>query len=57
MKRLLVLSAAVLFIGGFAALTVRAVIERGVNVFSFVSVFIVVLLAVGVIGALLHPPR
>jgi hypothetical protein len=55
--RLLVFGAALLFIAGFAVLTLSAVSEQGFNVFSAISLFILLLLAVGVIGALRNPPR
>jgi hypothetical protein len=55
--RLLVLLAALVFIGGFAFLTYRALEEQGVTVLGLVSVFILVLLAVGIVGALRNPPR
>jgi hypothetical protein len=57
MTRTLVMSAAVLFIAGFAVLTIHAVAEQGVSVASVVSFFVLLLLGVGVIGALRHPPR
>lgn len=57
MRRLLVLGAALLFITGFAFLTYAAIVREGVGAGSVVSVFIVVLLAVGIVGALRHPPR
>ncbi len=57
MTRRLVFGAALLFIGGFAVLTVYEVKEQGFGVFSAISLFILVLLAVGVIGALRNPPR
>jgi hypothetical protein len=55
--RLLVLAAALLFIAGFAFLTYRALSEQGITALGVVSVFILVLLAVGIIGALRNPPR
>ena len=57
MRRLVVLGAALVFISGFAFLTLTAVIEQGFSAASALSVFILVLLAVGVIGAMLNPPR
>jgi hypothetical protein len=57
LTRLLVFGAALLFIAGFAVLTLSAVAEQGFNVLSAISLFILVLLAVGVIGALRNPPR
>jgi hypothetical protein len=57
MNRRLVLAAALLFIGGFAFLTYHALAEQGITLLGLVSVFILVLLAVGIIGALRNPPR
>jgi hypothetical protein len=57
MNRRLVLAAALVFIAGFAFLTYRAFAEQGVTVLGLVSVFILVLLAVGIVGALRNPPR
>jgi hypothetical protein len=57
MARILVLAAALVFIGGFAFLTYRALAEQGVTLLGLVSVFILVLLAVGIVGALRNPPR
>jgi quinol-cytochrome oxidoreductase complex cytochrome b subunit len=57
MTRLLVLGAALAFIAGFAFLTVAAVLEEGLNAETVLSIFIVVLLAVGIVGALRNPPR
>ena len=57
MTRMVVMCAALLFILGFAALTVHAVAEQGVSLASVVSFFVLVLLGVGVIGAIRHPPR
>jgi hypothetical protein len=57
MSRLVVLGIALFFIAGFAFLTVVAVIEQGLTVASFVSAFILALLAIGIVGALRNPPR
>jgi hypothetical protein len=57
MTRLLVLGAALIFIVGFAFLTVSAALHQGVTLASLLSIFILVLLAVGVLGALFNPPR
>jgi hypothetical protein len=56
-RRVFVLIAALLFIVGFAFLTVVAVTEEGFTIASLLSVLILVLLGVGIIGALLNPPR
>jgi hypothetical protein len=51
-----VLGIALVFIAGFAFLTVAAAIEQGVTLASVISAFILVLLAVGIVGALRNPP-
>jgi hypothetical protein len=56
-RRLLVFCALLLAIAGFALLTFGAIREQGFNVFSAISLFILLMLAVGVIGALRNPPR
>jgi hypothetical protein len=57
MTRLLVLGVALMFIAGFAFLTFASVVEGGFTLASLLSVFILVLLAVGIVGALRNPPR
>ncbi len=57
MTRLLVLGAVLVFIAGFAFLTVAAISKEGVTFATLLSVFILVLLAVGIVGALRNPPR
>jgi hypothetical protein len=57
MTRLLVLGAALIFIAGFAFLTYRAVVEQGFTPASLLSVLIVVMLSIGIVGALRNPPR
>lgn len=52
MTRRLVLIAALIFIAGFAFLTFAAMAEQGVTLAGLLSIFILVLLGVGVIGAL-----
>ena len=56
MRRQAVLAAALVFISGFAFLTVAAAIEQGVTAATFISIFILVMLAVGIVGALRNPP-
>jgi hypothetical protein len=55
--RRLVLAAALLFIVGFAFLTLSAVSQQGFTLLSAVSIFVLVLLGVGIVGAMLNPPR
>ncbi len=57
MRRILVLGAVLVFIAGFAFLTVAAAIEQGFTVASLISILILVLLAVGIVGALRNPPH
>jgi uncharacterized membrane protein len=57
MRRILVLGAVLVFIAGFAFLTVVAAIEQGFTIASLISILILVLLAVGIVGALRNPPR
>ena len=57
MNRLLVLGLGLVFIALFAFLTFAAVVEEGFSLASVLSVFILVLLGVGIIGSLRNPPR
>jgi hypothetical protein len=57
MRRIFVLGAVLVFIAGFAFLTVVAVIEQGFTVASLLSILILAMLAIGIVGALRHPPR
>jgi hypothetical protein len=57
MRRLVVLGVALMFIAGFAFLTFASVVDRGFTLGSLVSIVILVLLAVGIVGALVNPPR
>lgn len=57
MRRAAVLGAALLFIAGFAALTLIATAESGFSLASLVSVLILLLLGIGIVGALRNPPR
>ncbi len=57
MTRLLVLGVVLLFVTGFAFLTLSAVSQQGFTLASAISIFVLVLLAVGVVGALFNPPR
>jgi predicted membrane channel-forming protein YqfA (hemolysin III family) len=54
--RAAVLGAALLFILGLLALTVHAAVSGGIDVLTVLSVFVLALLALGIVGALLHPP-
>ncbi|MGH2853204.1 MAG: hypothetical protein ACRDLF_03310 [Solirubrobacteraceae bacterium] len=48
---------AALFIVGFAFLTLSAIAAHGFTLGSAISIFLVVLMGVGIFGALLNPPR
>jgi hypothetical protein len=56
-RRIAVFGAALIFIAGFAFLTFTAVVEQGVTLGSLLSIFVVVLLGIGIVGALLSGPR
>jgi len=55
-RRNLVLGAVLVFIVGFAFLTFVAVTEQGFTLASLLSVLILLLLVVGILGALRNPP-
>jgi len=57
MRRVVVLGLALVFIAGMAFLTFSAVVERGFTLASLLSVLIVLMLAIGIVGALRNPPR
>ena len=57
MTRVFVLVLALVFIAGFAALTISAIAEQGLSAAAVISIFILVQLAVGILGALRNPPR
>jgi hypothetical protein len=55
-RRIGVLVVALIFIAGFAFLTLAAVIDQGFTLASLLSILILILLAVGIVGALRNPP-
>ena len=57
MNRTIVLFLALVFIVGFAVLTIAAIDQEGLTGESAIAIFILILLAVGVIGSLRNPPR
>jgi hypothetical protein len=57
LTRLLILILAALFITGFAYLTIGTIAEQGLTLAGLLSVLILLLLGVGVVGALFNPPR
>lgn len=54
--RTVVTAVAIVAIGGFAFLTVATILEHGLDVLTLVSLGILVLLAVGILGALGSQP-
>ncbi len=52
-----VLGAALVFIAVLLALTVHAASTGGTDILTVVSVVVLALFAVGIVGALLHPPE
>lgn len=55
--RFLVFLSALLFVLGLALLTVLYIKNNGVTFVGVVGVIVLVVCGVGVLGALLHPPR
>jgi NADH:ubiquinone oxidoreductase subunit 6 (subunit J) len=56
-SRVVVLAVTVVFIAGLAALTVSDFVNHGVTVVGVLAILILVLFAVGIVGALRHPPQ
>jgi hypothetical protein len=56
MARTAMLAVAVASIAGFLYLTIYAAADRGFTVLTVVSVLIVLLLGIGIVGALLERP-
>jgi hypothetical protein len=57
MRRNAVLAAVLVFIAGFAFLTLASIVEQGVTVAAVLSILILVLITIGIVGALRNPPR
>jgi hypothetical protein len=55
--RSVVFAAALLFIVGLALLTILDLTSNGVTVVGVLGIIVLVVCGVGVLGALLHPPR
>jgi hypothetical protein len=51
------LGAALMFIAALLALTVHAAASGGIDILTVLSVLVLALLALGIVGALLHPPE
>ncbi len=48
---------ALAFIFGFAYLTIGSAIEQGITIGTLLSALVLLLLLVGIVGALFNPPR
>ena len=57
MTRIAVLAVALAFILGFAFLTIGGIEQFGLSVQGVLSVIVLVVLTVGIVGALRNPPR
>lgn len=57
MTRVAVLAVALAFILGFAFLTIAGIEQFGLSVQGVLSVIVLVILTVGIVGALRNPPR
>ena len=57
MTRVAVLAVSMAFILGLAFLTISGIEQYGLTFEAVTSVFILVLLTVGIVGALRNPPR
>jgi len=57
MRRTAVLAAVLVFIAGFAFLTLASIVEQGLTIAAVLSILILVLITIGVVGALRNPPR
>ncbi len=57
MTRVAILIVAALFIVGFAFLTLSAIAAQGFTLGSAISIVVIALMGIGILGALLNPPR
>ncbi len=57
MRRTAVLAAVLVFIAGFAFLTLASIVEQGLTIAAVLSILILVLITIGIVGALRNPPR
>jgi hypothetical protein len=55
--RYLVFAAALIFIGAFGLLTALYLSSNGITFVGVVGLIVLIICGIGVIGALLHPPR
>lgn len=57
MARVFVFGSALLFVFVLAALTVVGIEHSGFTAVAVVSILLLIVLAVGIVGAMRHPPR
>ncbi len=57
MTRTLVLAVGLVFVLGFAFLTISSALEQGLTIGSLLSALVILLLLVGIVSALFNPPR
>lgn len=57
MTRIAVLAVALAFILGFAFLTIGGIEQYGLSVQAVLSVLVLLILTIGIVGALRNPPR
>ena len=57
MTRVVILLVAALFIVGFVFLTLSDIAARGFTLGSAISIVVIALMGIGILGALLNPPR
>jgi hypothetical protein len=55
--RYLVFAAALVFIAAFGLLTAFYFANNGVTLVGIIGLIVLIVIGVGIIGALLHPPR
>jgi hypothetical protein len=55
--RYLVFAAALVFIGAFGLLTALYFSNNGITLVGILGLIVLVICGVGIVGALLHPPR
>ena len=55
--RIVVFTVALVFIAGLGVLTVMDIVKNGVTPIGIVAVLLLVVIMVGVVGALAQPPR
>lgn len=54
--RMAILIAGITFCAVFAAMTIAVALDSGLTVFTLIGLFIVAMLAAGLIGAIRNPP-